>query len=50
MSPVYQILNDKIFMKINYPGYNNQKSRRDISKYCEEYIQINNIKGKMVYF
>jgi len=42
--------NHKIFMKINYPGYNSQKSHRDILKYCEEYIRINNIKGKMVYF
>ena len=42
--------NHKIFMKINYPGYNYQKSHRDILKYCEEYIRINNIKGKMVYF
>jgi hypothetical protein len=42
--------NHKIFMKINYPGYNPQKSHRDILKYCEEYIRINNIKGKMVYF
>jgi hypothetical protein len=42
--------NHKIFMKINYPGYNSQKSRRDISKYCKEYTRINNINGKMVYF
>lgn len=42
--------NHKIFMKINYPGYNSQKSRRDIIKYCKEYTQINNIRGKLVCF
>jgi len=42
--------NHKIFMRVNYPGYNHQKSRRDISKYCQEYTRINNLKGKMVYF
>ena len=42
--------NHKIFMRVNYPGYNKNKSTHDISKYCKEYTQINRIKGKMVYF
>ena len=42
--------NHKIFMKINYQGYNSQKSRRDILKYCKEYTRINNINGKLVCF
>ena len=42
--------NHKIFMKINYPGYEKNKSIDDILTYCKEYIKINKIRGKMVYF